>query len=1541
MTKTFDQNCAGFCLRWIRVGSRWMGLSALLLWSLPLRALVITEVHYHPSSASEDPARDEFIEIFNEDPDPVDLTGFYFTAGIDFQFSSRRILKGYSYLVICADAAQVKGRHGTENVVGDWDASTALGNGGEKIVLANAGGAPEAVLDYQDRGAWPAGADGTGWTLSLKDPYLDPSLPSSWTVSASPGGTPGTANFEAVRPDGPLVFNEALLRTSGTRWVELFNRSAEPIDLGGQYLTDDPSMPRKALLPPGTRIEPRGWLLLEDVPLGLNFSLVGPAPREEVFVALVDGQGEQILCAESFRPTIEDRSEARIPDGSPELQPGAEPTPRGANTSGVERNLVINEIHYHPMDDDPGRELIELFHRGTEELDLSGWRLRGAVRFTFPAGTRISGGHYLVIARDPDRIRAIYGLAPGQVIGPADATGREAFGSLSNAGERIVLEDALGRTADSVSYRDGGEWPSWADGGGSTLELIDPWQENDSPQAWDASDDSAKAETVQIDYTTRLHPGQAGEPEIHVMLLGRGISLVDDLTVPGEGTTEIVEDDVLAGRGDEWRYWKGSANPAGAPEDWRLPGYDDSTWFEGLLPMGYGEAGVSEGTTLGDMRFGYLSVFARRAFDLPDPLAVDRLLLQVDYDDGFVAYLNGEEVARGDLSGSPPNFDTPATTSRESGEPLRFDLTSRKSLLRSGANVLAIQVHNNLINSPDAFLDVHLASARTVEVPAGWNMVPDGDFEAPLDAEWLIQGTHFESGRTTVAPLSGGGSLKVVATGAGDERVNHIERELARPLSAGKDYHVALKARWVVGARSLLTLGWNHSMGKSHQLPVPENVGTPGGPNGVTLRQALREGEPNLGPVIDTVLQHPALPGDQEPVTIRARIRDPDGVASAVLRYSLNTLNAELTTIPMTGPDADGFFSAVIPGQALLTRVIYEIVASDVRGHAGRYPLERSLRTHPLILNPQSPSPAERDWAVYGHALRPTGPFHDYQVWLHKQAEDYLSARSVHADDPVPGSFLFEGTAITQGAGLRFQGSALSRAGWAGSFRVRFPEDHPLHGRFRRFNLDADGLAVRDRMSNYLIRNNQGPAPLPYNTYALNALRVNSRNIGTRVRIDPPGSQFISKWFPDDSNGQLFEIDERYIFSDNGVAQTRKNAYWLYPPSSNEGSGDDKEAYRFYFSLRTGEEEDDFSRLIAAARILTPSLTPAAEFDAKVFDLLDVEEFCRILTIRQNTGDWDTWAGIFGRSAYLYLPRVDGRWNLFHWDSDKAYAVDGRGVEVQPLPSSPLETFKNPFPEVERLLNRPLVKRIYYSILKEMVDGRFTPTYLKPYLDELQALGATIDSLAIGRPGGFIDRRGQLIRGWIEGATTPSRALEITTNDGAPFEVADDVLTVRLDGTAPADVVFLQAVINGVTVENPLPGLSASSFYDWTLDGLPLTPGPNEISVVGFNLRGDVAAAEEITVTRGVSAGMFERGDVDHDHNVSLTDAVRALAYLFQGGDLSCLDAADVDDNGRLEITDAIRLLSYLFLGGDPPPAPFGTAGVDSTPDALDCKVGI
>lgn len=165
---------------------------------------------------------------------------------------------------------------------------------------------------------------------------------------------------------------------------------------------------------------------------------------------------------------------------------------------------------------------------------------------------------------------------------------------------------------------------------------------------------------------------------------------------------------------------------------WMYPGFDASTWQEGIGSIGFGDG--DDGTDLGG---GVVSVYSRFSVNLTDPSAVEQFILFADYDDGFVAYLNGVEIAR--VGVDPfPGFDDLATIDHEAvgyqGGDYDFfviDASVYQSALQVGENVFAFQVHNVDPGSSDltgnflAAIGMNTSVVQTELAPEWTNLVPD------------------------------------------------------------------------------------------------------------------------------------------------------------------------------------------------------------------------------------------------------------------------------------------------------------------------------------------------------------------------------------------------------------------------------------------------------------------------------------------------------------------------------------------------------------------------------------------------------------------------------------------------------------------------------------------------------------------------------------------------------------------------------------------------------------------------------------------------
>ena len=142
------------------------------------------------------------------------------------------------------------------------------------------------------------------------------------------------------------------------------------------------------------------------------------------------------------------------------------------SSDGGPGQVVISEIMYHPvLEAGPvdEHEFVEIHNRGARAVALGGWRLAGGVKFTFPAGTSIGPGEYLVVAQNRDKLLAVarYGLTPAQVVGSYE-------GELDNDGDQLAVADAAGSAVDTVRYGDSFPWPVGADARGAGEGWLEP-----------------------------------------------------------------------------------------------------------------------------------------------------------------------------------------------------------------------------------------------------------------------------------------------------------------------------------------------------------------------------------------------------------------------------------------------------------------------------------------------------------------------------------------------------------------------------------------------------------------------------------------------------------------------------------------------------------------------------------------------------------------------------------------------------------------------------------------------------------------------------------------------------------------------------------------------------------------------------------------------------------------------------------------------------------------------------------------------------------
>jgi hypothetical protein len=150
-----------------------------------------------------------------------------------------------------------------------------------------------------------------------------------------------------------------------------------------------------------------------------------------------------------------------------------------------------------------------------------------------------------------------------------------------------------------------------------------------------------------------------------------------------------------------WKYVKGK-DAGSLPAGWFSKEYNDGAWSEGIAPFRYTDG--SGGTVLSDMKDNYSTIYLRKSFSAGNVSSLTRMVFEANYDDGFVIWLNGVEIARYNAPDVLAS-DGIAPEPKESGEILRFSVNISQIPLQAENNILAVQGFNAGNYSSDFYMD--------------------------------------------------------------------------------------------------------------------------------------------------------------------------------------------------------------------------------------------------------------------------------------------------------------------------------------------------------------------------------------------------------------------------------------------------------------------------------------------------------------------------------------------------------------------------------------------------------------------------------------------------------------------------------------------------------------------------------------------------------------------------------------------------------------------------------------------------------------------
>jgi len=1340
----------------------------ILIASSPGAAIQISEIMYHPKS---DEAHLEYVEIYNETSARRDLSGWAFTKGIKYTFTSGTVIEPHAYLVIARDPATIMTSYSITNVVGPYEG--ALDNDGEKIVLCDPAGGAVAEVRYHDDGKWPVAADGAGHSLAKFNMRGNPNDPDNWRASVEMGGTPGKDNgFEPWFEDTELI-------SVGETWRYFKGTSepSDPIDAWRQIGFDD-----------------SGWLsgptgigygdgddatVLSDMRYTYisifcrkTFTVADPSAIDHLvlevdfddgFVAYLNGtevgRGSMPSGPIAYdTPAI--LHEASGGDTNPQPPMQLDITSyksllvAGTNVLAVEvhnanlsssdlsfiprllsrtvhepgSSVVINEVSFNTS----GTQFIELYNKSASPVDISGFYL----------------------SNDPDNLELFQVTSPTILPGHGHVAFLETeLGfTINPAGDRILLTtpsatavvDARAVEAGPFEMSEG-RWPDGAD----------KW--------YYMAPTTGTANTVELTTSVVIseimyHPPTGNVDDEYIELYNTGNTTVD-----------------LTG----WRFSRGVRFdfPAGTTIG---PGrYLVVAKNRDRLISRYG---LNPAIVLGNYS-GQLDDSGEK-IRLRD--ANNNVADEVTYYEGghWPRYADGygSSLELRDPFQDNNNYQNWAPSDETSKS--NWGYISYSGVVYVSSNPEQQELHFHLMGPGEVLIDnIHLRRGTT-------EYIANGSFESGL-GNWLIMGNHIQSHVTTEDAYDGTHCLKIVATGRGDTGANHIEQDVSTPMQSGQTYTISFCVKWLWGNRVLVTRCYNNQMPETHILPIPLVTGTPGAPNTAYCE--------NLGPVFSDVAHSPVIPGSSTQVQITARVYDPDGVASVTLHYKADSDGSYSTTamyddgLHGDGEAGDGLYGGLIPPRTAGQTVAFYLSATDGEGTSNTWPTD-----------PSKP-------ALYRVENNPlTSSFPTYRIILTDADANLLASRPHLSNEPLNCTFIFDEKEVYYNCGVRYIGSPFHRGGndYTG-YKVTFNADQKFHGTRLHARVDDNpGGPYHDRLS-YGIQARMG---LPNCQQEWVFVRFNGTSHGVWEDTQPPGRLYLRRYYPGDDDGYLFELDDRFVFTNNDDTNL---ANFNIATTTFEWFGSDKDVYRHNYEIRNHDNDDDYTSIIAMLDVMNN--TPLSQYDEEIAKIINVEEWFKVFAIRAAISDWDFFAFTRGKNAYLYWPLERGKWDVLAWDSELTF---GR---------TDMSIWSN-FAPVRKFQQRGRHQHFYYSYLKEVLDKYFNHAYLDPWINYYS-------SLVGGNPSGdksFIDARRSYLLGLI-----PNGTVQINTNGGNPFTVSG--LTAQLIGTAPVEVRWIRI---GNRIYTP----DWVSAITWKVTVL-LHPGENDLLLEFLDYDQRVVGTDSIVIT--------------------------------------------------------------------------------------------
>ena len=666
---------------------------------------------------------------------------------------------------------------------------------------------------------------------------------------------------------------------------------------------------------------------------------------------------------------------------------------------------------------------------------------------------------------------------------------------------------------------------------------------------------------------------------------------------------------------------------------------------------------------------------------------------------------------------------------------------------------------------------------------------------------WRLLGNHGTS--SVVTDGANGSVLQLVATGPAETNHNHAEATFAgnTTLVDGQVYEVSFRARWVSGSNRLGTRAYYSRIARAHELPIPQQLGTPGAPNS---RAGI------AGPALSGLRHHPVMPGPMQTVTVSCAAQDSRSVTAVSLHYSTG---GAFTEVPMSA--AGGRWSAVIPGQAEGTVVQFHVSATNsVGGVSALPPSGPEARALYIVDDGQASNIAAREFRII---MRPA----DSAVMF--------DTMNLLSNALTGGTLVVGGTDVFYDVGVRLQGSAAGRARDIlpqpdhRGLNVELNADEPYLGIYRSVGFDRSGRAPALRRpdeiyAKHLFHRAGLPATRDDLAYLTGPTAVYTGH--AILQLNGYNGDFADDQFA--TEGSVFNFDGTYeptTTSVSGDVQSPKLPVPFTHHQTDLVNLGDKEHYRGFFDIRAGKSRDDYAPLIAMCTAMGLPAGPA--FDAETEARIDVDQWMRCTALVNLLGVGDSWfTGGFNHNVRFWVPTT-GRATVLPWDMDFMVSI-ATNASINMTAGN-----------LAKLVARPHNQRAYLAHVRDLCLTVLDPAYVQTWLNHY----GSVTSHNYNAQVLWLTQRRNHALSQLPAAVP----FAITTNGGADFSVAASSAT--LTGTGWLDVRSIRR--NGSVVPLTVRWTNNST---WTAD-LALVSGANAITLDAIAADGTVVASDTITIT--------------------------------------------------------------------------------------------